>query len=172
MTQNNPAYGTYQPPYNPYMSSSLNQGESALNQGIQSLRMPNNSTNGPNGNPSMQQSPFVNQQTPSFQPPPMPTGPIGPIGPSTPGIPGPAQSQKVYMENILRMNRGKLINIYMTFENNSEWNAKIFSGIIEEAGRDHILLRDPTTETHYLLPMVNFDYATFEENIEVRNQAW
>ena len=71
--------------------------------------------------------------------------------------------EESYIENILRLNRGKLATIYMTFENNSQWNAKIFKGIIENAGRDHIIISDPQTGMRYLLQMVNLDYITFDE---------
>jgi len=70
--------------------------------------------------------------------------------------------EESYVENILRLNRGKMATVYMTFENNSQWNAKVFRGIIEAAGRDHIILSDPTTGIRYLLLMVNLDYITFD----------
>ena len=73
--------------------------------------------------------------------------------------------EESYIENILRLNRGKLATVYMTFENNSQWNAKVFRGIIEAAGRDHLILSDPSTGTRYLLLMVNLDYVTFHEPI-------
>ncbi|MFC0561146.1 spore coat protein GerQ [Halalkalibacter alkalisediminis] len=74
--------------------------------------------------------------------------------------------EQSYIENILRLNRGKAATFYMTFENNSEWNAKIFRGIVEEAGRDHIIVGDFEDQTHYLLLMVNLDYVEFDEPIE------
>jgi|GEM_PF-850203 len=77
--------------------------------------------------------------------------------------PGMLPLEQSYIENILRLNRGKLATVYMTFENNSEWNAKIFKGRIEAAGRDHIVLSDPETGIRYLLLMVNLDYITFSE---------
>ncbi|WP_339226471.1 spore coat protein GerQ [Oceanobacillus sp. FSL K6-2867] len=80
-------------------------------------------------------------------------------------LPGMLPLQQSYIENILRLNRGKLANFYMTFENNSEWNAKIFTGIIEAAGRDHIIVSDPQTGERYLLLMIYLDYVTFEEEI-------
>nr|WP_261800567.1 spore coat protein GerQ [Paenibacillus sp. PAMC21692] len=70
--------------------------------------------------------------------------------------------EESYVENILRLNRGKLATFYMTYENNSEWNAKIFKGIIEAAGRDHIIISDPSTGMRYLLLMLNLDYVTFD----------
>lgn len=73
------------------------------------------------------------------------------------------QPEQSYVENILRMNLGKVATIYMTFENNSEWNAKVFKGVLEAAGRDHIIISDPSTGRRYLLLTVNLDYITFDE---------
>ncbi|MFD2922854.1 spore coat protein GerQ [Halobacillus naozhouensis] len=73
--------------------------------------------------------------------------------------------QESYIENILRLNEGKRATVYMTFENNEQWNAQIFRGIIEAAGRDHIILSDPETGKRYLLLMIYLDYITFPEEI-------
>ncbi|MFU0789429.1 spore coat protein GerQ [Virgibacillus proomii] len=73
--------------------------------------------------------------------------------------------QQSYIENILRLNRGKEATVYMTFENNEQWNAKVFHGIIEAAGRDHIVLSDPQTGKRYLLLMVYLDYIVFDEEL-------
>ncbi|WP_081939321.1 spore coat protein GerQ [Alkalihalobacillus alcalophilus] len=74
--------------------------------------------------------------------------------------------EQSFIENILRLNRGKTASFYMTYENNSEWNAKIFRGRIEEAGRDHIVVSNPESGEYYLLLMVTLDYVTFDEPIE------
>ncbi|WP_199620577.1 spore coat protein GerQ [Paenibacillus alkalitolerans] len=71
--------------------------------------------------------------------------------------------EESYIENILRLNLGKMATIYMTFENNPQWNAKVFKGRLEAAGRDHIIISDPQTGMRYLLLMVNLDYITFDE---------
>ncbi|MFC4103055.1 spore coat protein GerQ [Paenibacillus xanthanilyticus] len=71
-------------------------------------------------------------------------------------------AEESYVENILRLNRGKMATFYMTYENNREWNAKIFKGIIEAAGRDHIVISDPATGKRFLLLMLNLDYVEFE----------
>ncbi|MFD1361598.1 spore coat protein GerQ [Lentibacillus salinarum] len=73
--------------------------------------------------------------------------------------------EQSYIENILRLNEGKQATVYMTFENNEEWNAKVFRGVIEAAGRDHIILRDPQTGRRYLLLMIYLDYVTFDEEL-------
>ncbi|WP_425453972.1 spore coat protein GerQ [Paenibacillus flagellatus] len=108
---------------------------------------------------------------PGFAPSGVPGGPsIGggqvggvPVSPSTPGM---LPVEESFIENILRLNLGKMATIYMTFENNSEWNAKIFRGVLEAAGRDHIIISDPKTGVRYLLLMVNLDYVTFDEELQ------
>jgi len=80
-------------------------------------------------------------------------------------VPGMLPLQQSYIENILRLNRGKEATVYMTFENNEQWNAQVFRGVIEAAGRDHLILSDPRTGKRYLLLMVYLDYVTFDEEI-------
>lgn len=99
---------------------------------------------------------------------------VGFPGTSTPNtgqVPGMLPLEESYIENILRLNKGKVGTFYFTYENNSQWNAKVYTGIIEAAGRDHIILSDPQTGVRYLLLMVNFDYATFEEEINYEYPA-
>lgn len=84
---------------------------------------------------------------------------VTPAGGNVVTVPAVEES---YVENILRLNRGKLATFYMTYENNREWNAKIFKGIIEAAGRDHIVISDPATGMRFLLLMLNLDYVTFD----------
>ena len=80
--------------------------------------------------------------------------------------PGMLPIEQSYIENILRLNKGKLATVYATFEGNNQWNAKKFVGIIEAAGRDHVILSDPQVGTRFLIPMVPIDYITFDEEIE------
>ncbi len=98
-----------------------------------------------------QQVPFTPQQ---FM---QPTGVTQPV--QLPSL------EESYIENILRLNKGKIATVYMTFEHNKEWNAKVFKGIVEAAGRDHLILSDPRTGMRYLLPMIYLDYVTFDEEI-------
>lgn len=82
------------------------------------------------------------------------------------GIPGGAtRDEQSYIENILRLNLGKVVTIYMNFEN-SQWGSKIFKGYLMAAGKDHIIVKDLNSETRYLLLMVYLDYITFEEELE------
>jgi len=73
--------------------------------------------------------------------------------------------EQSYIENILRMNKGKKVTVHMTFPDSNEWRDKEFKGIIEQSGRDHIILSDPTNGVWYLLLMIYIDYVTFEEKI-------
>ncbi len=85
--------------------------------------------------------------------------------PSSSQVPGMLPLEESYIENILRLNKGKVATVYMTFENNDRWNAKVFKGVIEAAGRDHIIISDPETAKRYLLLMVYLDYITFDGEI-------
>ncbi len=138
-------YG-YQQPYNPYMTSGNKPLQSGSQYPYQQQAYPGPITQQPH-QPQYQQQPAPQLQVPPMQ------------------VPTPRMEQS-YIENIFRLNRGKMATVYMTFENNSEWNAKIFKGIVEAAGRDHIVLSDPTTGMRFVLPMINFDYATFDEELE------
>ncbi|MGF9905635.1 spore coat protein GerQ [Brevibacillus porteri] len=113
----------------------------------------------PYGMPQQQQQ-MIQQQQPQL----VPMQPSGALIPGMPITPGQVLEES-YIENILRLNRGKVITVYQTFENNSQWNAKIFRGVLETAGRDHIILSDPQTGKRYLLLMVNTDYITADEEL-------
>lgn len=83
-------------------------------------------------------------------------GPYGNIG---------ARQEESYIENILRVNVGKLVRIYMTYDGSKQWTDKTYEGILEAAGRDHILIRDTQSERRYLLLMIYLDYVEFFERI-------
>lgn len=120
-----------------------------------------------NMQPIPPQPSYSQMQVPAT-PPSIPAGtPIQGV-PTTlpaPPIPGLAPIEQSYIENILRFNLGKVGTFYMTYENNSQWNAKIFKGKVEAAGRDHIIISDIKSGMRYLLLMVNLDYVTFDEEL-------
>lgn len=105
----------------------------------------------------------------AFTPPPFyaPQTPPSTTAPTTQQIPSPGMlpMEMSFIENILRLNRGKRVKVFMTYENNPRWPAVTYEGIIEEAGRDHIVVSDPETGKWYLLLMVNLDYVEFDEPI-------
>lgn len=74
--------------------------------------------------------------------------------------------EQSYIENILRLNRGKMATVYMSFDGSkNSYEPTVFKGIVEAAGRDHIVLSDPETGMRYLLLMVFLNYVTFDEEI-------
>ncbi|MBM7551823.1 spore coat protein GerQ [Thalassobacillus pellis] len=135
-------------PYNSYYSPQM-QGQPGYVQGVQQ--------GAPQGMP---QGMPQGQQQGGQQFPGMPGGQQ-----AGQNIPGMLPTEQSYIENILRLNLGKEATVYMTFENNTQWNAKVFKGIIEAAGRDHIILSDPQTGKRYLLLMIYLDYITFDEEL-------
>ncbi|GAA0451465.1 spore coat protein GerQ [Alkalibacillus silvisoli] len=131
-----PGYGMQQP--------------GGMGPGMQQQGMPPwmQNNNGPNGPMQPQQQ----QPQQPMQPQP---------GPGVNGIP----RERSFIENILRLNTGKEATFYMTFENNEEWNAMVFEGIVREAGKDHIVVEDPETGNWYLLLMIYLDYVQFYQEL-------
>ena len=73
--------------------------------------------------------------------------------------------EQSYIENILRLNRGKKVEIYASYPDSDEWKNKVFSGIIEQSGRDHIILSDPKTGDWYLILIIYVNFIKFDERI-------
>lgn len=107
-------------------------------------------------NPSSQQGYYYNQG--SYNPA---------INPAINPFSNPlARGFRSYIEDILRLNRGKMATIYMTFQSGGQGAMnKSFTGVVEAAGRDHIILSDPNTGHRYLLLMVYVDYIEFPQDI-------
>ncbi len=72
--------------------------------------------------------------------------------------------EQSYIENILRLNKGKKAKFYVTIPGSEEYQNKVFEGIIEQAGRDHIIVSNPNGEW-YLILMIYLDFVTFDEPI-------
>jgi spore germination protein Q len=73
--------------------------------------------------------------------------------------------EQSYIENILRLNKGKKVKAYVSYPDSSAWQNKVYEGTIEEAGRDHLIITDPSTGTWYLIRMIYLDYVEFDEKI-------
>ena len=73
--------------------------------------------------------------------------------------------EQSYIENILRLNKGKQVRVHMTFPDSEQFRDREFSGIIEQSGRDHIILSEPSTGKWQLLLMIYVDFITFDEKI-------
>ena len=74
-------------------------------------------------------------------------------------------TEQSYIENILRMNKGKSAKIFVSYPESSAWQNKEYIGTIEEAGKDHLIVRDSKTGSWYLIRMIYLDYVEFMEPI-------
>ena len=79
-------------------------------------------------------------------------------------------SEQSYIENILRLNRGKMAKFHITVPGSNEWQDRVFSGIIEQSGRDHIIVSNPSTGEWYLILMIYLDFVTFDEPINYNKE--
>ena len=114
------------------------------------------------------------------QPPYPPTGQASQsVTPPTPTVqfpyqqpyspaPDPSNTKRVeesYIENIIRLNRGKLGTFYMTYSDSNEWRDRVYKGVIEAAGVDHIIISDPRDGKRYILLNIYLDWVEFNEEI-------
>jgi len=84
---------------------------------------------------------------------------------------GPIEEQS-YIENILRLNKGKKARLHVTVPGSIEWQDRVFDGIIEQAGKDHVILSNPSTGEWYLILIIYLDFVTFEEPINYNKQFY
>lgn len=73
--------------------------------------------------------------------------------------------EQSYIENILRMNKGKSVKVFASFPDSQEYRDRIYDGIIEQAGKDHVIMSSPSTGDWYLIPLIYVNWAEFEEPI-------
>jgi len=113
---------------------------------------------------------FPTGQYGSYQ---FPTGQVIPPAQSTVSpirnATAPTLREESYIENILRLNRGKVGNFYFTVPSanvtTERGNTIEVRGVVEEAGRDHAIIREIDTNHRYLFPMIYFDFAEFDEQL-------
>lgn len=76
--------------------------------------------------------------------------------------------EQSYVENILRLNKGKVASFYMSYPDSNEWRDRIFTGVVEQAARDHVVLSDPKTGKWYILLSIYINYIVFDEEINYK----
>ncbi len=110
---------------------------------------------------------FPTPSTPPLQPLPIqPTPPQVMPQPLPQPVPPPPFLEQSYIENILRLNKGKVGTFYFTYTDSNEWRDRVYKGVIEAAGRDHLIISDPKTGKRYLFQMIYFVWAEFDEEIQ------
>lgn len=85
---------------------------------------------------------------------------------------GLAIDEQSYIENILRLNRGKKARFHITVPGSIKWQDRVFEGIIEQSGKDHTIVSNPNTGEWYLILMIYLDFVTFEEPINYKNEFY
>ncbi len=90
--------------------------------------------------------------------------------PSTEGRPpgnGLPAGERSYIENILRLNIGNPGTFNFSFEHavRSGFNTLAVTGVVEQAGRDHVIIKEESTGHSYLFPMIYFDFAEFQDGV-------
>ena len=80
--------------------------------------------------------------------------------------------EQSYIENILRLNRGKKAKFHVTVPGSIEWQDRVFEGIIEQSGKDHLIVSNPNTGEWYLILMIYLDFVTFEEPINYKKEYY
>ena len=73
--------------------------------------------------------------------------------------------EQSYIENILRLNKGKHVTIYASFPDANSNTDIAFEGVIDTAGKDHIIMHNNEKNEWYLIPLIYMNYATFNTNI-------
>ena len=73
--------------------------------------------------------------------------------------------EESYIENKLRLNKGKVGTFYMTYNDSLEYRDKVYRGIIQAAGKDHLVISDTRDGKRYILLLVYLDYVEFDEPI-------
>lgn len=73
--------------------------------------------------------------------------------------------EQSYIENILRLNKGRKVKAYVSYPDSSAWQNKVYEGIIEEAGKDHLIIKDNTNNVWYLIRIIYLNYVEFMEPI-------
>lgn len=77
----------------------------------------------------------------------------------------PLTVEQSYIENILRLNKGRKVKAYVSYPDSSAWQNKIYEGIIEEAGKDHLIIYDNANNLWYLIRIIYLNYVEFMEPI-------
>ena len=71
----------------------------------------------------------------------------------------PLTMEQSYIENILRLNKGRKVKAYVSYPDSSAWQNKIYEGIIEEAGKDHLIIYDNANNLWYLIIIIYLNYV-------------
>ncbi len=69
--------------------------------------------------------------------------------------------QDSYVENYLKKNIGKNAEVHVSFCDSIEWRDSIFTGIIEDVGKDYIVIKNNSKK--YVIWNVYLDYLILND---------
>lgn len=73
-------------------------------------------------------------------------------------------SPEEYAEDLLKLNRGKYAEFYMSYADSNQWKDRIFKGTIEDSGRDYAVLKQDDG-SYVILWLIYLDFVIFPEEI-------
>lgn len=73
------------------------------------------------------------------------------------------RTERNFSEDFLQANIGKRITVYMTYEQNQQWNSRVFNGVLRKVGRDYFVIRESKTGRDLMLLNINLDYVVFDD---------
>ncbi|SFI96105.1 spore coat protein GerQ [Thermoflavimicrobium dichotomicum] len=79
------------------------------------------------------------------------------------GVSQQRDRDRVFSEDFLQNNIGRKVTVYLTFEENTQWNAKKITGTLRAVGRDYFVIRDQVTGKDHMFLNINLDYFVFED---------
>ena len=74
------------------------------------------------------------------------------------------------VETILKKNKGKKIKLNISIPTSGEYQNKIIEGIIEQSGKDHITISNPSTGEWTMIPLIYINFITFEEPVNYKTE--
>ena len=80
------------------------------------------------------------------------------------GIQGNYQTniRENYVEEYLRNNLGKRVEAHVSFSDSIEWRDSVFTGILEDVGRDYVVIRN--NQNSYIIWSVYINYIVLTDN--------
>ena len=79
---------------------------------------------------------------------------------------------ELYLDNILLLNKGKKIKLYISIPGTEEYQNKVFNGVLEHTGKDHIIISNPENGLWSIIPIIYLVYIDFEEPINYNNHFY
>ena len=68
---------------------------------------------------------------------------------------------QIYIDTFLKNKEGKFVKVYITVPGSSSWQDKLFEGVIENVGSDHVILSNTSTGEKYLIPLIYIVFISY-----------